>query len=173
MDNVLKVLFEFVTLLLFYVLVFLAMRHVGSQCSSQGWKLHPLLGRQSPNHWTTKEVLVLVFLGLHFNTKINKKTIKYFPLPVSSVAQSCLTLCNPMDCSTPGFPVHHQCLELAQIHVQSVMLYNHLILCHPLFSCLQSFLASGSFLMSQFFTSGGQSIGASASASVLPMHIQD
>ena len=43
----------------------------------------------------------------------------------------------------------------------------------PFSSCLQSFLASGSFLMSQFFTSGYQSIGASASASVLPMNIQD
>ena len=39
---------------------------------------------------------------------------------VSSVAQSCLTLCNPMDCSTPGFPVHHQILELAQTHVHHV-----------------------------------------------------
>ena len=36
---------------------------------------------------------------------------------VSSVTQSCLTLCHPMDCSTPGFPVHHQFLELAQTHV--------------------------------------------------------
>ena len=43
----------------------------------------------------------------------------------------------------------------------------------PLSSCLQSFPASGSFQMSQFFTSGGQSIGASASVSVLPMNIQD
>ena len=43
----------------------------------------------------------------------------------------------------------------------------------PVFSRLQSFLASGSFSLSQFFTSGGQSIGASASASVLPMNIQD
>ena len=43
----------------------------------------------------------------------------------------------------------------------------------PFSSCLQSFPASGSFLMSQFFTSGGQSIGASASASVLPINIQD
>ena len=42
----------------------------------------------------------------------------------------------------------------------------------PFFSCLQSFPESGSFLMSQFFTSGGQSIGVSASASVLPMNIQ-
>ena len=43
----------------------------------------------------------------------------------------------------------------------------------PFFSCLQSFSASESFLISQFFASGGQSIGASASASVLPMKIQD
>ena len=43
----------------------------------------------------------------------------------------------------------------------------------PFSSCLQSFPASGSFRMSQFFASGGQSIGASASASVLPMNIQD
>ena len=38
----------------------------------------------------------------------------------SSVAQSCLTLCNPMDCSTPGFPVHHQLPELTQTHVHQV-----------------------------------------------------
>ena len=38
----------------------------------------------------------------------------------SSVAQSCPTLCSPMDCSTSGFPVHHQLLELAQIHVHRV-----------------------------------------------------
>ena len=38
----------------------------------------------------------------------------------SSVAQSCPTLCNPMDCSMPGFPVHHQLLELAQTHVHRV-----------------------------------------------------
>ena len=41
-------------------------------------------------------------------------------LRVSSVAQSCLTVCDPMDCSTPGFPVHHQLPELAQTHVHRV-----------------------------------------------------
>ena len=51
--------------------------------------------------------------------------------PISSVAQSCLTLCNPMDYSLPGFPVHHQLPELTHVH-QSVMPSNHLILCHPL-----------------------------------------
>ena len=50
----------------------------------------------------------------------------------SSVAQSCLTLCNPMDCSMPGFPVHHQFLEPAQTHVHRVGDADHLILCHPL-----------------------------------------
>ena len=92
----------------------------------------------------------------------------------SSVTQSCLTLCKPMDCSMRGFPVHHQLLEVAQImSVELVMPSNHLILCHPLLSCLHSFPASGSFPLSQFFPSGGQSIGVSASASVLPMNIQD
>ena len=50
----------------------------------------------------------------------------------SSVAQSCPTLCDPMDCSTPGLPVHHQLLEFTQTHVESVMPSNHLILCLPL-----------------------------------------
>ena len=59
------------------------------------------------------------------------------------------------------------------ISTESVMLSNHLILCHPFSSCLQSFSASRSFQTSKFFTSGGQSIGISASSSVLPMNIQD
>ena len=86
----------------------------------------------------------------------------------SSVAQLCLTLCDPMDCSTPGFPVHDQLLELSQTHVHRV---NHLILFIPFSFCLQSFPAAGSFPLSQFFASGGQNIRASASASVLPMSL--
>ena len=51
----------------------------------------------------------------------------------SSVSQSCLTLCNPMDCSTPGLPVHHQFPEFTQAHVHWVGdVIHHLILCHPL-----------------------------------------
>ena len=50
---------------------------------------------------------------------------------------------------------------------------NHLILCHHFSSCPQSFLASGSLPMNWFFASGSQSIGASVSASVLSMNIQD
>ena len=56
--------------------------------------------------------------------------------------------------------------------IESVRTSNHLIFCHPLL-LLQSFQASGSFPMSQLFASGGQSIGVPASASVLPMNIQD
>ena len=51
----------------------------------------------------------------------------------SSVTQSCQTLCDPMDCSTPGLPVYHQLPELTQLmSIESVMPSNHLILCHPL-----------------------------------------
>ena len=51
----------------------------------------------------------------------------------SSVAQSCPTLCNPMDCSMPGLPVHHQLPELTQLmSIESVRPSNHLILCCPL-----------------------------------------
>ena len=79
-----------------------------------------------------------------------------------------------MDCSTPGLPVHHQLPELAQTHVHWVGdAIQPLILVIPFSSCLQSFPVSGSFPMSQLFPSGGQSIAVSASASVLPMNIQD
>ena len=62
---------------------------------------------------------------------------------------------------------------LKLMSIESVMPSNHLILCCP-FPLLPSiFSALGSFPMNQFFASGGQSIGVSASASVLPMNIQD
>ena len=87
-----------------------------------------------------------------------------------SVCQSCLTLCYPMVCSTPGLPVHRQLPEFTQTHVHWI---NDVIQpIHPLVSfcsCLHSFPASGSFQMSQFFTSGGQTIRASAS--LPPMNI--
>ena len=61
---------------------------------------------------------------------------------------------------------------LRLMSIKSVLQSNHLTLCCPLSSCPQSFPASGSFPMSWLFTSGGQSIGTSASASALPMTIQ-
>ena len=77
-----------------------------------------------------------------------------------------------MDCSTLGFSVLHHLPKLAQIHIplsQSIISSSVI----PFSSCPQSFPGSGSFLMSQLCTSGGQSIGAWASASVLPVNIQD
>ena len=71
----------------------------------------------------------------------------------SSVAQSCVTLCDPMNCSTPGLPVHRQLPEFTQTHghrVSDAIQPSH-PLWSPSFSCLQSFPASGSFPMSQLF----------------------
>ena len=95
----------------------------------------------------------------------------------SSVAQLCPPLCGHKacpDCSTPGFPILHYLWVCSNSCPLSQW-------CHPIISssvvpfssCPQSFPASGSFPMSQFSASGGQSIGVSASASVLPMNIQD
>ena len=90
------------------------------------------------------------------------------PIQFSSVSWPCLTLCNPMDYSMPGFPVHHQLLELTQIHVHWVGdAIQHLLLCHPLLLLPPIFPSIRVFSNE----SGGQSIGVSAS--VLPMNIQD
>ena len=90
---------------------------------------------------------------------------------ISSVPQSCPTLCDPMDCGTPGFPVLHHlpvCSNSCPLSQWCHPTISSSVI--PLSSCLQSFPASGSFLMSLFFTSSGQSIGVSAS--VLQMNIQ-
>ena len=91
-----------------------------------------------------------------------------------SVTQLCPTLWDSIDCSMPGLPVHHQLLELTQTHVlwvSDTIQPSHFLmsLSPPAFNMSQH----QSFQMSQFFASGGQSIGATASASVLPMNIQD
>ena len=93
----------------------------------------------------------------------------FLSLCYCSVVQLCPTLFDPMDYSTPGFPISHYLLELDQTRVHWV---DDPTQPHPL-SFLLSFPASGSFLRSRFFTSGGQSIGASALASVFPMNTQD
>ena len=102
-------------------------------------------------------------------------------LQSSSVTLLCPTLCDPVDCSMPGLPVHHQLPEFTQTHVYQVsdaIQPSYPVI--PFSSCLKSFPASftmslfpGSFPVSQFFASGGQSIGVSAWALVLPMKSQD
>ena len=94
--------------------------------------------------------------------RLNQEEIEIMNNPITSF--------DPMDCSMLGFPVHHHLLELARLmSTELVMPSNHLFLFFSFTSCP----ASGSFLMSQFFASGCQNIGTSASASVLPMNIQN
>ena len=165
---------------------------------------HPGLGAlyviwAIPSGWTFKLLLLLfcffffyyyvpdaaentVFcVVIWFLSQDNSPPMKLMPWRVfrnsvqfSSVAQSCLTLCDPMDCSTPGFPVHHQLLEFIQTHVHWVG--DAIQPSHPLSSCSPpafNLSQHRSFQMNQFFSSGGQSIGVSVSASVLPVNIQD
>ena len=95
--------------------------------------------------------LTQVNLSLKKPNILKKNHSFWYVVCYCSVTQLCLTLCNPMDCSTPGFPVFHQLLELAQTHVRWVgdaIQWSHSVI--P-FSCLQSFPAWGSFLMSWLF----------------------
>ena len=92
----------------------------------------------------------------------------------SSVALSCPTLCDPMNCSMPGLPVHHQLPEFTQTHVHRVS--DAIQPSHPLSSPSPPVPSpppvSGSFPMSQLFAWGGQSTGVSASALFLPKKSQ-
>ena len=82
--------------------------------------------------------------------------------------------------ATPWTPAHQASLSitiswnlLKFVPIESAMPSNHLILCHPLLLLPSIFPSIRVFPMNQFFTSSGQSLGVSASASVLPMNIQD
>ena len=104
-------------------------------------------------------------------SEIPSQTVTVFQF--SSVPESCPTLCSPMDCSRLPYPSStlgvwsNSCPLSCWCHTTiSFSVF-------PFSSCLHSFPASGSFQMSQFFASGGQNIGVSALASVLPMNIQD
>ena len=102
--------------------------------------------------------LSLVYLYVHLDIAL--------PL-FSSVAQSCPTLCNPMNCSTPGLPVHHQLPEFTQTHV--LWVNNAIQSSHPLSSLSPAFNLSqyqGLFKWVRW-----PNIGVSASA--LPVNIQD
>ena len=109
--------------------------------------------------------------GRFFTTEPPGKPPLYIFSSVQS--QSCLSLCDPMNDSTPGLPVHHQLTESTQTLL-------HCRWCHPTISssvipfssCLLFFSPSGSFKMSQLFITGGHSNGASDSASVHQMNIQ-
>ena len=107
-----------------------------------------------------------------------KKTIKKILIradtSICSVAQACLPVCNPMDCSTRGSLFITSSKNLLKLKsTESVIPSNHLTLCCPLLLPLSYFPVSGSFQMSQFLATGGQIIGVSPSASILPTNIQN
>ena len=120
----------------------------------------------------TSRVLRYNLIVIKMTFLILKNTLEK-QIQLSSVAQ----FCDPMNCSTPGLLVHHQLPEFTQTHLHWVVMpsINYVVSSSvvPFSSCLQSFPASGSFQKSQLFLSGVQSIGVSASTSVLLMNIQD
>ena len=59
----------------------------------------------------------ITYNGLQFQTQYLDMSHSFHRVQFSSITQSCLTLCNPMDCSTPSLPVHHQLPEFTQTHV--------------------------------------------------------
>ena len=129
-------------------------------CSSLFWQTQPANTPSFSFRPFTWVFLLKTFLCI-FNPKSQFSSVtQYVELSVtqwSAACQACLSTTNT-----------RRMLRL--VSIESVMPSNHLILFSP---CHQSFPASGSFLMNQFFASGSQSIGVSASTSVLPMSIQD
>ena len=100
-------------------------------------------------------------------------SVQFSSFQFSSVAQSCLTICDPMKCGTPGLPVHHQILEFTQTHVHPVS--DAIQPSHPLSSPsppAPNPSQHKSFPMSQLFAWGGQSTGISTLASFLPENTQ-
>ena len=98
-----------------------------------------------------------------------KNNITISSVQFSSVAQSCPTLCNPMNCSTPSLPVHHQLPEFTQTHAHQVS--DAIQPSHPLLSPFPP-APNPSQHQSQLFAWGGHSTGASALASFPPKNIQ-
>ena len=128
---------------------------------------------QNLHRWC-KALGFCVFFFFFFLFKLSSSPLIIFCSVQFSPVTQCSTLCDPMDRSTPGLPVHCQLLESTQTHVHWVGDDIQTISSSVVpFSCLQSLPATGTFQMSQFFTSGGQSIVISASTSIFSMNIQD
>ena len=130
--------------------------------SDQGWPAYvPLIGWPAyvpPNCSMRRTRRRLLMTG--FSSVQLLSHVWLFATPWTPACQASLSITNSQSL-------------LKLMPIELVVPSNHLILCCPLLSCPQSFPASGSFTMSQFFASGGQSIGVSASTSVLPVNMQD
>ena len=120
-----------------------------------------ILGQNSYKIWVEKVCLICKWkLKYRINSVQSLRRVRLFATPWTAAHQASLFITNSRSL-------------LKLMSIEKVIPSNHLILRRPLFSsCLQSFRTSGSFQMSQLFTSGGQSIGVSVSKSVLPMNTQ-
>ena len=130
------------------------------------------------NNWTTREVLHNFFttcppMILYFNRLLLYRLPEsYFQF--SSVSQSCLTLCDPMDCNTPDLPVNHQLQDLLKLmSIESVMPSNHLIVCRPLLLPASIFLSIRVFSNESVLCIGWPKYWSFSFKSVLPMNIHD
>ena len=130
--------------------------------TKMNWKKKWKIGRLAVLFWET--CIITDCVGIR----------RFSSVQFISVAQLCLTLCNPMDCSTPGLPVPHQLLEFTQTHVRGVR--DAIQPSHPLSSpsppAFNLYQHQGLF---KWVISSCQmvNIGVSPSASVLPMNIQN
>ena len=117
-------------------------------------------------------IFLMGFVYLILNGSISTDP-RFTEVQFSSVAQSCLNLCDAMDCSTPGFLAFIISWSLLKpMSIESVMPSNHLILRRPLLLLPSIFPSIRVFSKSQLFASGGQTIAVSALASVLPKKSQ-
>ena len=134
----------------------------------------PLLDSMYSMHSQVKPIKLPSFLSSRPDWCIFFSTDVIISIQFSLVVQSSPTLCDPMNHSTPGLPVHHQLLEFTQTHVRQVG--DAIQPSHPLSSPsppAPNPSQHQSFPMSQLFTWGGQSPGVSALASFLPKNTQD
>ena len=112
---------------------------------------------QTPKFWMTVLYLIFINTSVQFSHSVVSDS---YATPQTAARWASLSITKSRSL-------------LKLMSIESVMPSNHLIPCCPLLLPTSSFPTSGSFQMSQFFAAGGQSIGVSALASVLPMNIQD
>ena len=99
--------------------------------SRESWKHQRGISHINKRQWKSKTLFLIVLWYIPESMQNFQKTF-YTSVQFSSVTQSFLTLCKPLDCSTPGLPVHHQLLKISQTHIHSIS--DALQQCHSLLS---------------------------------------
>ena len=123
-----------------------------------------------PGKFHREELVATVHVVAESDTTKHART----SVQLSSVAQSCLTLWDPMDCSIPGLPIHHHSRSLPKLmSIESVMQSNYLILCHPLLLPPSIFPSIRVFSDESVLRIRWPKYWSFSFTSVLPMNIQD